>query len=59
MYHIRLPEEMMLTLRKLKQYYGERTIAGQVREAVSRYLYDEEEGFWDTMEKAQEREQDR
>ena len=50
---------MMLTLRKLKQYYGERTIAGQVREAVSRYLYDEEEGFWDTMERAQEGEQDR
>ncbi len=47
----------MLTLRKLKQYHGERTIAGQVKEAVSRYLSEEEEKFWDTMTRAQETEQ--
>ena len=40
---------MIMTLRGLKQYHGERTIVGQVREAVSRYLYDEEEKFWDSM----------
>ena len=47
---------MMLTLRKLKQYHGERTIVGQVREAVSRYLSEEEEKFWDTMTRVRETE---
>ena len=47
---------MMDTLRKLKWYYGERTIAGQVRVAVEQYISEEEERYWDTMERAQETE---
>lgn len=58
MYNVRLPEEMMDTLRKLKRYYSERTVAGQIRSAVERYLSEEEEKFWDTMKRAQETEQD-
>jgi predicted DNA-binding protein len=43
MYCIQLPDEMMADLWKLKKYYGRGTIISQVKEAVYRYLQEEEE----------------
>ena len=43
MYHIKLPEEMMAELWKLREHCGRGSIASQVREAVYRYLHQEEE----------------
>ncbi len=57
MYRIRLPEENMATLQRLRRYYGDRTIADQVREAVSIYLSEEEEMFWGSMTNAQKAKQ--
>lgn len=50
MYPIRLPDHITALLRGLSMYHGNRTVAGQVRTAVSRYLRQEEERFWRTME---------
>ena len=58
MYRIRLPEESMASLQRLGRYYGDRTIADQVREAVSIYLSEEEEMFWDSMANVQKTEQE-
>jgi len=57
MHRIRLPEEDMATLHRIWLHYGDRTIAGQVKEAVSRYLSQEEETFWDSMDSVQKTEQ--
>jgi len=47
----------MATLHRIWLHYGDRTIAGQVKEAVSRYLSQEEETFWDSMDSVQKTEQ--
>ena len=43
MYQIQLPDEMMSDLWKLREYYGRGTIVSQIKEAVYRYLNEEEE----------------
>lgn len=56
MYYIKLPGEMMALLWKLREHYDRGSIASQVREAVYRYLNEEEEKLGHPIQDAGEEE---